>query len=364
MRDEERRLVRVRESRFRLQSAIREMAVPLAPGLMDRVNWVVEQRGGGPLPSEDLRLFAEVFRLTGEFHGEITPKGKVQPARGLMRALERAETRCVPLYCSVEGVEILLGVESAVSVRKVRNVKQLFGDWEPACLDAGGTTDGTSTSLVEDDLKAILLRQAAEFETKIYRVVDETRTEIGISEFLKQLGEAAVQRQRVLFVGRPGVGKTMIARRLPALLGEMMTIERRRVARNFSDAGLYGRVGRPFRAPHHSVSERGMIGSLGIGGDVPRPGELTLAECGVLYLDEVNEFSSLVRGNLSGSGPFRPWIVMSANPCACGWRGSAGGSADGSAGGRDCRCSNADVAAHWKRIPKATEAELLRFDLV
>jgi magnesium chelatase family protein len=159
--------------------------------------------------------------------------------------------------------------------------------------------------------------------------------------------------------GPPGTGKTMLARRLPSILPPLTRAEALEVTRIHSVAGIHHGGGlvrhRPFRAPHHTISASGLAG----GGSVPAPGEVTLAHRGVLFLDELSEFprSSLealrqpledgrvgvVRGQHAVVFPSRFMLVAATNPCPCGFAG-AGRSA------RPCRCSDADVERHRRRL--------------
>ena len=139
-------------------------------------------------------------------------------------------------------------------------------------------------------------------------------------------------------MGPPGSGKTMLARLLPSLLPPLRFEEAIDCTAIHSVAGLLpndrGIVSeRPFRAPHHSVSEAGLVG----GGDVPRPGEVSLAHHGVLFLDELAEFSrsslealrqpledgfvNIARARARARFPARPVLIGAVNPCACGYFG-------------------------------------------
>ena len=150
---------------------------------------------------------------------------------------------------------------------------------------------------------------------------------------------AAAGGHDVLMIGPPGCGKTMLARRLPTLLPPLLTDEALTVTAIHSVAGLLPKgvglvTSRPFRAPHHTISDAGMLG----GGDPPRPGEVSLAHNGVLFLDEMPEFRratleglrqpledasiTITRARSSATYPARPMLVGAMNLCPCGFLGS------------------------------------------
>jgi magnesium chelatase family protein len=179
---------------------------------------------------------------------------------------------------------------------------------------------------------------------------------------------AAAGGHNVVLVGPPGCGKTMLARRLPSILPAMTTAEALDVTKVYSVAGLLGSrprvvATRPFRAPHHTASRVSLVG----GGSQPRPGEISLAQHGVLYLDELGEFPrstlevlrqpleegtvTIARAAATITFPARFTLVASMNPCPCGFRGDRGS---------DCRC---DDAAVQKYLAKLSGPLLDRIDL-
>ncbi len=174
----------------------------------------------------------------------------------------------------------------------------------------------------------------------------------------RALEVAAAGGHNVLMSGSPGSGKTMLARALPGILPDMTLEEALDVTRIYSVADMLPPdtpmvTTRPFRAPHHTISHAGLIG----GGKVPRPGEVSLAHRGVLFLDELPEFDtrslevlrqpmedkvvtiSRASGSLTFPASFQ--LVAAMNPCRCGWYGDPI---------KPCTCSPASISQYQKRI--------------
>lgn len=170
---------------------------------------------------------------------------------------------------------------------------------------------------------------------------------------------AAAGGLSVLFIGNPGAGKTMLAARTPSILPPMTREEALEVATIHDATGLHATgsglpTRRPFRAPHHTVSAAGMVGSAAL-----RPGEVTLAHNGVLFLDDVTEFSrstieclrrahqdkavTTTRASGSTTMPADFMLVAACNPCPCGYLGSAT---------RQCTCPSVVVERYQQRIPR------------
>lgn len=274
------------------------------------------------------------------FVGELSLDGGVKPVRGaLSMALAARDMGLKGLILPeanaseaavVEGVEVL-GVDSLL----------------------------TAAKFLMDKIEIEPAQPSDRAEVAINPVTQVDFTEIKGQEFAKRAVEvAAAGGHNVLMIGPPGSGKTMLSRRIPTILPEPVFEEALETTKIYSAAGLLGSNGslmttRPFRAPHHTVSDAGLIG----GGVIPRPGEVSLAHNGVLFLDELPEFRKNVlevlrqplesgdvtisRAQSSLTFPARFMLIAAMNPCPCGFRGDPK---------HQCSCHPQAVHRYWSRI--------------
>ena len=284
--------------------------------------------------------------------GELSLRGDVRPVRGAL-----------PLVEALKHVTdtVIVAPENAEEAALVPGMRVLVA----ATLDH-------ALRLLDDKRARELFTYTARGMKSDSRMPPCDLSDIrGQERAVRALEIAAAGGHNLLLVGGPGSGKTMLARRLVGLLPQLTHDEALQVTRIQSAAGLNVGGGkaatRPFRAPHYSVSPAGLTGGGGSAGG-GRPGELALAHQGVLFLDELNEFSraameslieplktgEVVLSRVSGSvhSPARCHIVASMLPCQCGYHGVHGN--------RCCDCSTVSIERHWARIPQAL---LAAFDL-
>ncbi len=340
----------VRESRDRILAALKNNGLPVPRGK------ITINLAPADVPKEgaafDLPLAVGLMAAAGEalpadrlerfwMLGELALGGEVRPVRGVLPMALRARDEgrqgvLVPAENAAEAA-----VVEGLEVYPVATVRAAF---ELLAGSSNGRVPYTR------DLKA-LFAQARRHEVDFSDVRGQENVK-------RALEVAAAGGHNVLMVGPPGAGKTMLARRLPTILPPLTPDEALETTKIHSVGGqLSTRHGvvamRPFRAPHHTISDAGLCG----GGTNPQPGEISMAHHGVLFLDELPEFKRRVlevmrqpleegaitisRARLSVDYPARFMLVASMNPCPCGHLNNPQ---------RACVCAPAQIQRYLAKI--------------
>lgn len=345
----------VRESRVRVRAALtnqdfelppRRVTLNLAPGDL-------RKRGA----SLDLGIAVALLTACGScapnrleetlLFGELSLSGELRPSRGLLPQLRHARRRglskAIVPRAQLDEASLVSGLDVRGAFDLAAVVSWLNGEQDlPKATGRGPRVADVDTADLADVQGQDTAKRALEI--------------------------AAAGGHHLLLIGPPGAGKTMLARRLPGVLPRPRPEDALEIATIQSAAGFGrglgdGPIRRPFRAPHHTASAVALVG----GGDPVRPGEVTLAHRGVLFLDELPEFARsaieafrtimesgravVVRARERVEMPAAPLVVAAMNPCPCGYDGDAT---------RLCACTPARIESYRGRISGPI---LDRFDL-
>jgi len=290
----------------------------------------------GIVPEEELQ---EIFVI-----GEINLKGEVCPVNGILpmisEAYESGIRRCIVPFENAKEAGLVVNMQ----IYAVQTIMEVIGILNGMPYE------------VSEAPKTDKLQKAVDNRTAIEQIPDFA--EINGQHVLKRACETAVSgMHNLLMIGPPGAGKTMAAMRIPTILPPLKNSEQMELSKIYSVSGLFSNREsllnvRPFRCPHHTITPQGLAG----GGMVPRPGEISLAHKGVLFLDELPEFKKdtleilrqpmedkvtrLVRlsGNVEYPSDFM--LVAAMNPCKCGYYPDM----------QKCRCNTAEIERYINRI--------------
>ena len=339
--------VAVRESKDRIKAAIKNSgyAFPRQHVTVNLAPADIRKEGTGfDLPIAAAILAAEGIITADSLTryallGELSLDGGIKSVPGIISAAFQAKTLGLAGIILAEGnapeAAIVEGIE-VIPARSLSEVVEFLSGRRPILP-------------LKVDL-ADLLDEYRHFPFDFSEIQGQDQAK-------RALEVAAAGGHNLLMIGPPGSGKTMLAQRIPSILPDLSFEEAVETMKIFSVAGLMERreafFGRPFRAPHHTISDAGLIG----GGQTPKPGEISMAHHGVLFLDEFPEFRknvlealrqpledgrvTITRSSVTVTYPARFMLVAAMNPCPCGYYGDQR---------RSCRCSPQQIRQYQGKI--------------
>lgn len=375
---------KVREAKDRVRVAIKNSGIELTPQKIVINISPANIRKEGTI--YDLPIAIGILAANGCFDlkilenvliiGEVSLDGSINPVKGVL-----------PMVCAVKeaGIDNCIIPKANIAEGRIMNNINIYGvetlSQTIEILKNIAVIDGSRKNIKQADVKSGECNKSdGNINNDTYNVLERSRVKFTYGSEVKNnnhscsynidysdiSGQEAAKRatmiavsgmHNIMYIGPPGSGKTMLAQRIPTIMPDMDYEEQLRLTKIYSVAGLLDSEGgimvkRPFRNPHHTITQAALLG----GGAVPRPGEITLSEGGVLFLDEMTEFNqvimealrqpledkviTLVRVNAAYTYPAHFMLAAAINPCKCGYYPDR----------NRCHCSEYDIRRYIGRI--------------